>query len=671
MIPVHKVFRVAVVALLTALPMVLEASSLVSGQPLKVAVNGGVGFLASPNAYKTVPVGCARVCGGSRPDVFVSATHGIERALYLYRWVRDNEQGQPVFAEPLRVKHPFGNHNPPDGTILQDAAGQVHGFWLRGRLLVRCRFDREAMEFKQVAQLDLTGLPRSPDAVAVLEMTAERLDVVVACSNGAKYRPAGPQNSDDYVLYNGAGVFRGQWLRMGLYRFLVRSDLSAMVSAPHLFSQSREEILSGVALTTVTYPAKTGGSVIAGASLGNLYCFDGQDGPGKAKRALFGPDLQFIRHPTIGASPIAYPNIAGHRVDLIVGGEGSLHYYAFSGKFSEDGHPIYSDAQPVWQENALLYAGTLAVPNAVDWDGDGALDLIVGNSEGRVLFFHNHGTDREPRFGIGVPLKANGETIHVQPGYYGIQGPFETRWGYTCPTVADWNGDGRPDLLLSSATARHEVFLNIGTRTEPRLTSARPLYFDGLELHGTWRVKPAVARMEGRMAYIMQDDANALHRYWRLDDSNLADGGLLRMEDGSIITSHIADAGPGQKGRGKIALADWDGDGRLDLIIGTAKRGSIPEPQAGLPWSLRRVGVECLQVLLLRNVGSNAEPRYQQPRLFQFRGKDIYLGAHSNAPEPCQLSTVSGGPNLLIGMESGRIYFFEHKDLTLQSGKNK
>jgi hypothetical protein len=76
--------------------------------------------------------------------------------------------------------------------------------------------------------------------------------------------------------------------------------------------------------------------------------------------------------------------------------------------------------------------------------------------------------------------------------------------------------------------------------------------------------------------------------------------------------------------------------------------------------------VDCLQLVLLRNAGNNAGPRYEEPRLFQFRGKDIYLGAHSNSPEPCQLGFVSGRPNLLVGMESGRIYFFEHSDLTIR-----
>ena len=71
-----------------------------------------------------------------------------------------------------------------------------------------------------------------------------------------------------------------------------------------------------------------------------------------------------------------------------------------------------------------------------------------------------------------------------------------------------------------------------------------------------------------------------------------------------------------------------------------------------------------LQVLFLRNAGSNAAPRYQMPTLFQFKGSDLYLGGHSNAPKLCPFGDTSKGPNLIVGAEDGRIYFFEHNDLT-------
>ena len=136
----------------------------------------------------------------------------------------------------------------------------------------------------------------------------------------------------------------------------------------------------------------------------------------------------------------------------------------------------------------------------------------------------------------GVPLKASGQEIYIQPGYrMDIQGPGEARWGYTWPTVVDWNEDGLPDILMCDSTARHTLYINRGTKTEPELDAGNPLYIDGLELHGTWRVKPAVAKLGERMAYVTLDGDDEFHLYWRLDDYNLEDGGKLKLEDCSAI----------------------------------------------------------------------------------------------------------------------------------------
>ena len=659
--------RLSLVVALVACAVRADEQGLVSGAALSVRTRDGVGLLAAPRAITTKPVGVATVFGGKRPDLFAAAPTGVEQALLLYRWVRDASDGAPVFAPPVRIVHPFGAKAPPDsGTVFQDASGDVIGLWMEEKTLHRCRFDRDALAFVETARAEITGLPRPASSLAVIRQTTDGLDLAAACYNGAKYRPEGDARRLDYVLYDGSGAFRGKWPRSGLYRFRVSADGTALAAPAQLFSPSANELLGGVRLTAVSYLGEPGPTVIAGASIGNFYAFDADRPQAKAKRPLMGPDGVSLRHPIIGNAPVAYPNGASQAADLIAGGEGALFYYAFSGAHDAESRPLYRAAQPVWQEQATLYAGSLAVPCVTDWDGDGAHDLVVGNSEGRVLFFKNSGTDRDPRFGLGEAVCAGGQPIHVQPGYTGIQGPFENRWGYTAPAVADWNGDGLPDLLLSGATARHEVFLNVGTRAAPQLAAGRTLYCDGLELHGTWRVRPGVARLGGRWAYVIQDDANAFRLYWRTDDLNVEDGGPLLMEDGSAITSQTPAAfdSPGQRGRSKICVADWDGDGVQDLIVGTAKRGCIPSPETGLPWALRTTKENGLQLLFLRNAGTDAAPRFQRPKLFQFRGKDLYLGGHSNAPMVCPFGDTSRGPNLLVGAEDGRIYFFKHDDLT-------
>ncbi len=87
---------------------------------------------------------------------------------------------------------------------------------------------------------------------------------------------------------------------------------------------------------------------------------------------------------------------------------------------------------------------------------------------------------------------------------------------------------------MSDSTSQHTVYLNRGTPTQPVLDFGHPLYFDGLELQGTWRVKPGVAKLDDRNAYVTLDGDDAFHLYWQVDDYNLADGGKLRLDDDSV-----------------------------------------------------------------------------------------------------------------------------------------
>lgn len=110
--------------------------------------------------------------------------------------------------------------------------------------------------------------------------------------------------------------------------------------------------------------------------------------------------------------------------------------------------------------------------------------------------------------------------------------------------MVDWDGDGDLDLIMSDATARQTVYMNVGGRgSPPRLAPPQPLYSDGLELHGPWRVRPAVARLNGRMVYVMLDDSNELHAYYRTDDFNVKDAGKLKLKTGKPIGTHFLAGG--------------------------------------------------------------------------------------------------------------------------------
>jgi hypothetical protein len=79
-----------------------------------------------------------------------------------------------------------------------------------------------------------------------------------------------------------------------------------------------------------------------------------------------------------------------------------------------------------------------------DWDGDGRLDLIVGAEDGSVVWYRNADGAAGPRLEAARPL------VGKSPIGWGSderRGPRD--WGLRVkPCVFDWDGDGRPDLLL-------------------------------------------------------------------------------------------------------------------------------------------------------------------------------------------------------------------------------
>ena len=83
-------------------------------------------------------------------------------------------------------------------------------------------------------------------------------------------------------------------------------------------------------------------------------------------------------------------------------------------------------------------------PHLYDWDGDGDLDLLTGGHTGNVYLSINEGTRQEPKWS-GFTRLIRGSTQHRQSTENGEKikfGQASRVW------VTDYNRDGKPDLII-------------------------------------------------------------------------------------------------------------------------------------------------------------------------------------------------------------------------------
>ncbi|MCA9078455.1 MAG: VCBS repeat-containing protein [Planctomycetaceae bacterium] len=149
-----------------------------------------------------------------------------------------------------------------------------------------------------------------------------------------------------------------------------------------------------------------------------------------------------------------------------------------------------------------LDAGTGSAPKVVDWDGDGRRDLLVGTHWNRLLFYRNVGTNDDRRFACEGLVEIDGEPLEVpfKPLARGSEGVFKRDY-YPVPETVDWDADGDIDLLLGGyVTGRVFLYENTGREDDgtPLLKFRGPLEADGQPLNvGHWCAAPCIVDING------------------------------------------------------------------------------------------------------------------------------------------------------------------------------
>ncbi|MHC4664890.1 MAG: FG-GAP repeat domain-containing protein [Planctomycetota bacterium] len=133
--------------------------------------------------------------------------------------------------------------------------------------------------------------------------------------------------------------------------------------------------------------------------------------------------------------------------------------------------------------------GSRATAMVVDWDNDGAKDLVAGAYDGKIHIFLNEGSDTAPDFVTEAFAQQNGSDLEVPPSTYGRSSPF----------ILDLDEDGKKDLLTGNTDGQLLFYSNVNTDAAPTFSGYVFVQSDGsaIDLAGAARSRPFVCDWTG------------------------------------------------------------------------------------------------------------------------------------------------------------------------------
>ncbi|HEX4950363.1 MAG TPA: VCBS repeat-containing protein [Blastocatellia bacterium] len=182
----------------------------------------------------------------------------------------------------------------------------------------------------------------------------------------------------------------------------------------------------------------------------------------------------------------------------------------------------------------------MIVPVAFDWDKDGDFDLIVGDEDGRVAFVENTGKRHQ-----------NHSPIFARPVYFQQQADTLKCGALATPVGVDWDGDGDQDILSGNTAGYIEFFENL---SGPRVASS------------------------------------SIGPKWAAPRRLQVNGQTFRVQAGA--NGSIQGPAEAKWGYTTLSVADWDGDGLLDIVFNSI------------------LG----RVQWLKNIGSRKAPEFAAPQ---------------------------------------------------------
>ncbi|RLD50584.1 MAG: hypothetical protein DRI94_08245, partial [Bacteroidetes bacterium] len=175
-------------------------------------------------------------------------------------------------------------------------------------------------------------------------------------------------------------------------------------------------------------------------------------------------------------------------------------------------------------------------------DGEGNLDLYIGNDNGNILYYENDGTG----------------TYIFQENLQG--GGSDISFGYSVsPVFADIDNDDDLDLFIGNNDGNINYYINDGTGV---FSSGTLLEADGSSVDVGDNATPAFADIDddGDLDLFIGNNDGNINYYINDGTGVFSSQGLLQANGTDISVGNLSDP----------TFADLDGDGDLDLFVGNA-----------------------------------------------------------------------------------------------------
>ena len=205
--------------------------------------------------------------------------------------------------------------------------------------------------------------------------------------------------------------------------------------------------------------------------------------------------------------------------------------------------------------------GSESFPAFADIDSDGDLDLFLGNKiepgdtrAGRLFFFENIGTTTQPRLQFRGPIESFAGVYHYAPAF------------------GDLDGDGDLDILMGSWGDELQLVRNEGSAARPDWAVADPQI---VTLTRGRNAVPALGDIDadGDLDLFVGESSGELNFY-----RNVGSATAPRYE---LVDDKFEGIDVGR--RSAPTLTDLDGDGDLDLVVGSEAEGLVLFRNVGTP----------------------------------------------------------------------------------------